>query len=251
MERSPSSPAAATGWARPIASCSPRKARRWWSTTSAARETAPARQRRPGAEGGRRDQRRRAGGRSPTATTSPPSQGGKNILKTALDAFGRVDILVNNAGILRDKTFANTSEAEWDAVIKVHLKGAYCVTLPVWNWMKDNGAKGVIVHDLVGLGPVRQLRPGQLRRGQGRALRADAGAVHRGPQVRHPGLGAGAGRLHADDLRPARPAGTASPIRCRCPTPSRPACSTWSATSPATRPARCWASRRAACARSR
>jgi NAD(P)-dependent dehydrogenase (short-subunit alcohol dehydrogenase family) len=70
---------------------------------------------------------------------------GENILRTALDAFGRVDILVSNAGILRDKTFANTSEADWDAVVKVHLKGAYCVTLPVWRWMKDNAVKGVIV----------------------------------------------------------------------------------------------------------
>ncbi|HWD66801.1 MAG TPA: SDR family NAD(P)-dependent oxidoreductase [Caulobacteraceae bacterium] len=72
-------------------------------------------------------------------------EGGEAILKTALDAFGRVDILVNNAGILRDRTFANTSEAEWDAVVKVHLKGAYCVTAPVWRWMRDNAVKGVIV----------------------------------------------------------------------------------------------------------
>src|SRR5258708_17092843 len=72
-------------------------------------------------------------------------QGGANILKAALDAFGRVDILVNNAGILRDRTFANTSEEDWDAVVKVHLKGAYCVTLAVWRWMKDNETKGVIV----------------------------------------------------------------------------------------------------------
>jgi NAD(P)-dependent dehydrogenase (short-subunit alcohol dehydrogenase family) len=71
--------------------------------------------------------------------------GGEAILRTALDAFGRVDILVSNAGILRDRTFANTSEADWDAVVKVHLKGAYCVTLPVWRWMKDNAVKGVIV----------------------------------------------------------------------------------------------------------
>ena len=71
-------------------------------------------------------------------------EGGENSLKTALGAFGRVDILVSNAGILRDKTFANTSEADWDAVVRVHLKGAYCVTAPVWRWMKDNGG-GVIV----------------------------------------------------------------------------------------------------------
>ncbi len=72
-------------------------------------------------------------------------EGGESILKSALDAFGRVDILVSNAGILRDRTFANISEADWDAVVKVHLKGAYCVTLPVWRWMKDNAVKGVIV----------------------------------------------------------------------------------------------------------
>ncbi|HEX7759007.1 MAG TPA: SDR family NAD(P)-dependent oxidoreductase [Caulobacteraceae bacterium] len=72
-------------------------------------------------------------------------EGGQRIFQTAMDVFGRVDILVNNAGILRDKTFANTSEADWDAVVKVHLKGAYCVTMPVWNYMKDNGVKGVIV----------------------------------------------------------------------------------------------------------
>ena len=72
-------------------------------------------------------------------------EGGENILKTALDAFGRVDILVCNAGILRDRTFAKTTEADWDAVVKVHLKGAYCCALPVWTWLKDNAQPGVIV----------------------------------------------------------------------------------------------------------
>ncbi|OXE35084.1 MAG: short-chain dehydrogenase [Phenylobacterium zucineum] len=71
--------------------------------------------------------------------------GGENILKTALDAFGQVDILVCNAGILRDKTFANTSEADWDLVVKVHLKGTYCCTMPVWKWLKDNGKPGTII----------------------------------------------------------------------------------------------------------
>ncbi|HEY1752322.1 MAG TPA: SDR family NAD(P)-dependent oxidoreductase, partial [Caulobacteraceae bacterium] len=49
------------------------------------------------------------------------------------------------------KTFSNTSEADWDAVVKVHLKGAYCVTMPVWNWMKANGG-GVIVMTSSGSG---------------------------------------------------------------------------------------------------
>ena len=72
-------------------------------------------------------------------------QGGENILKTALDNFGKVDILVCNAGILRDKTFANTSEEDWDKVVKVHLKGTYCVALPVWKWMKDNGGGSMVL----------------------------------------------------------------------------------------------------------
>lgn len=72
-------------------------------------------------------------------------QGGENILATALDSFGRADILVCNAGILRDRTFANTSEADWDAVIKVHLKGTYCTALPVWKWMKDNGGGAMVL----------------------------------------------------------------------------------------------------------
>jgi NAD(P)-dependent dehydrogenase (short-subunit alcohol dehydrogenase family) len=72
--------------------------------------------------------------------------GGKGILKTALDAFGKVDILVNNAGILRDKTVVKMEEQEWDIVIAVHLKGTFCVTQPVFGHMKDRGQGGVIVN---------------------------------------------------------------------------------------------------------
>jgi NAD(P)-dependent dehydrogenase (short-subunit alcohol dehydrogenase family) len=72
--------------------------------------------------------------------------GGENILKTALAAFGQVDILVNNAGILRDKSFANTTEDLWDPVVAVHLKGTYCVTRPIFLHMKERGQGGVIVN---------------------------------------------------------------------------------------------------------
>ncbi|TFG89744.1 MAG: SDR family NAD(P)-dependent oxidoreductase, partial [Syntrophobacterales bacterium] len=51
-------------------------------------------------------------------------EGGRGIVQTALDAFGKVDILVNNAGILRDGTFNKMEEENWDAVVGVHLKGA-------------------------------------------------------------------------------------------------------------------------------
>jgi NAD(P)-dependent dehydrogenase (short-subunit alcohol dehydrogenase family) len=73
-------------------------------------------------------------------------EGGENILKTALDAFGQVDCVVNNAGILRDKSFAKTTEDLWDPVIQVHLKGTYCVTRPVYNHMKESGNGGVIIN---------------------------------------------------------------------------------------------------------
>ena len=73
-------------------------------------------------------------------------EGGEAILKTALDAFGKVDGLVNNAGILRDKSFSKTTEDLWDPVIAVHLKGTYCVTRPVFNHMKESGNGGVIIN---------------------------------------------------------------------------------------------------------
>ncbi|HEX5366053.1 MAG TPA: SDR family oxidoreductase [Acidimicrobiales bacterium] len=49
--------------------------------------------------------------------------GAERLVATGIDAFGKVDVLVNNAGILRDRMLVNMTEAEWDAVIKVHLKG--------------------------------------------------------------------------------------------------------------------------------
>lgn len=58
---------------------------------------------------------------------------GDRIIKTAIDAYGRVDVLVNNAGILRDKSFANMSDNEWNAIYDVHLKGAYVTTRSAWN----------------------------------------------------------------------------------------------------------------------
>jgi len=51
--------------------------------------------------------------------------GAENLIKTAIDTFGGLDVLVNNAGFLRDRMLVGMSEGEWDAVIRVHLKGHF------------------------------------------------------------------------------------------------------------------------------
>ncbi|MBB2919334.1 SDR family oxidoreductase [Cupriavidus alkaliphilus] len=53
-------------------------------------------------------------------------EGAGRLIRTALDTFGGLDVLINNAGILRDKTLVNMSIDEWDAVIRVHLRGTFC-----------------------------------------------------------------------------------------------------------------------------
>ena len=63
--------------------------------------------------------------------------GGAAIVAAATEAFGRVDILVNNAGILRDAAFKNMTADQVDAVIAVHLAGAFNVTRAVWPIMRE------------------------------------------------------------------------------------------------------------------
>ncbi len=73
------------------------------------------------------------------------AEGGQNIVKTALDAFGRLDILINNAGILRDKSFIKMEPENWQAVMDVHLNGAYHVTRPAMAAMKENAYGRIIM----------------------------------------------------------------------------------------------------------
>ena len=54
--------------------------------------------------------------------------GAARTVREALESFGRLDVVVNNAGILRDRTLPNMSEEEWDAVIRVHLKGTFAMS---------------------------------------------------------------------------------------------------------------------------
>ncbi|XP_053557568.1 peroxisomal multifunctional enzyme type 2 isoform X1 [Bombina bombina] len=64
-------------------------------------------------------------------------EAGEKLVQTALDAFGRIDIVINNAGILRDRSFARISDADWDIIHKVHLRGSFQVTRAAWNHMKN------------------------------------------------------------------------------------------------------------------
>lgn len=65
--------------------------------------------------------------------------GGESLLQTAIEQFGGLDILVNNAGILRDRTLFNMEEDDWDAVIRVHLRGHYCCSRPFARYIRDQG----------------------------------------------------------------------------------------------------------------
>jgi NAD(P)-dependent dehydrogenase (short-subunit alcohol dehydrogenase family) len=72
------------------------------------------------------DEIRAAGGRAvANADDVADWAGALRLVQTALDEFGRLDVLVNNAGFLRDRMLANLAEDEWDAVIRVHLKGHF------------------------------------------------------------------------------------------------------------------------------
>jgi len=86
------------------------------------------------------DEIKSAGGEAvPNYDSVATPEGGQSIVKTALDAFGRVDIIINNAGILRDTSFKNMTKDMLEPVIDVHLKGAFYVTQPAWQLMRDQG----------------------------------------------------------------------------------------------------------------
>jgi len=72
-------------------------------------------------------------------------QGGQGIVKTAVDAFGKVDILINNAGILRDKSFMKMEEEDIDKVFAVHLKGAFNVTKAAFPVMRENNYGRIVM----------------------------------------------------------------------------------------------------------
>lgn len=70
-------------------------------------------------------------------------EGAQNLINTAISTFGDLDILVNNAGILRDRVLVNMTEAEWDAVIAVHLKGHFAPTRWAASYWREQHKAGI------------------------------------------------------------------------------------------------------------
>jgi NAD(P)-dependent dehydrogenase (short-subunit alcohol dehydrogenase family) len=73
------------------------------------------------------------------------ADGGAAIVQAALDAFGTVDIVLNNAGFARNAPFSEMTIADFDAVLDVHLRGAFFVTQPAWRVMERKGYGRVVM----------------------------------------------------------------------------------------------------------
>jgi NAD(P)-dependent dehydrogenase (short-subunit alcohol dehydrogenase family) len=72
-------------------------------------------------------------------------EGSRRLVAAALDAFGTLDVVVNNAGFVRDRMFVSSTEEEWDAVVRVHLKGHFCTARHASAYWRDRAKGGARV----------------------------------------------------------------------------------------------------------
>ncbi len=120
--------------------------------------------------------------------------GAGRIVAQAVDTFGSIDILVNNAGIVRDRTLVKMTSEDYDAVVAVHQKGTFNCTASRRGPHARSRLRPDREHHLVG-GPAGQLRPEQLRSGQGRHHGHDLRVGPRARQVRDHRQRRGPGRV--------------------------------------------------------
>ncbi|HWA66496.1 MAG TPA: SDR family oxidoreductase [Mycobacteriales bacterium] len=122
------------------------------------------------------DEIRAAGGEAVADTSDVADwEGAKALVDTALDAFGQLDVLVNNAGFLRDRMLVGTSIEEWDAVVRVHLRGHFCTLRHAAEYWREQSKTGTqrdarIVNTSSGAGLMGSV-------GQGNYSAAKAGIV--------------------------------------------------------------------------
>ena len=191
--------------------------------------------------------RRRARGRA-RSLRSASSAAAQQLVDRAVSEFGRLDMMVTNAGVLRDRVLWKMTDEDFDLVIETHLRGTF--TLRARRRDADARAgRGRPDHRRrLTRRPVRQLRPDQLRRGQGRHrhVRAHlvAGARARrdhGQRDRADGLDADDGDASRSTRRWSRRSRPASRCRTRSATTTRSACPRsarrWSCSSPPTQAA--------------
>lgn len=72
-------------------------------------------------------------------------EGARRLVATALEVFGRLDVVVNNAGVVRDRMFTNAAEDEWDAVVRVHMKGHFAPARHAAAHWRDRSKAGEAV----------------------------------------------------------------------------------------------------------
>jgi NAD(P)-dependent dehydrogenase (short-subunit alcohol dehydrogenase family) len=68
--------------------------------------------------------------------------GAESLVRTAVDAFGGLDVLVNNAGFLRDRMLVGMSVEEWDAVVRVHMRGHFCTLRHAGGYWREQSKNG-------------------------------------------------------------------------------------------------------------
>ena len=151
--------------------------------------------------------RSRAAGGEAVANTDDISDLGRareRLIEQAVTTFGGLDVVVNNAGILRDRMIVKMTEADWDAVINVHLKGTFASTRHAAAYWRarskagDTPTRADHQHH-VAVRPVRQCRAGQLRRGQGRHRHVHDHRRHGARALRRHGQRDRADRAHPHD----------------------------------------------------